>query len=298
KVVPMTKDGVVIPDGQHLGSVCDKPPLLPLGSSAEAGQTVPYTRLGRIPTTTPNVMWVFIARRYKIRTEMDPLFEDVAIIGHNRVTGRTAFFQHLSDGTDATRVPSPMEPAAETPAGKIKAKDFWLSPQSTASINCFQCHDADVWIHTSFIDQVSFGGGVQFMVPPGPLGAAEEPPKPHPYSFIGSQFFTSWPNPMKHLKPANNECISCHRVGTEWRDTHLYLVATGRPVPGFPGLRISASAKTYPNSHSMPLNASQTMSQQEWDTHFKASVDQIISFKTDPSQAGANPTPVEPPPHP
>ncbi|MGE0172485.1 MAG: hypothetical protein AB7T49_06870 [Oligoflexales bacterium] len=160
KIIPITKDGVEVPFGQHQPrDRCDNQIYLGLG---EQGQCVPYARLGRLQTK-PDVETVFICRRYKIGNKVVqrdgggarkveehippdvPLFQDVAIVQHNIKTGETCFFQALSGfqpqnrDLPGARIPPPDEeevpqdikqkyaslPLKQQPT---KAASFWLKP--------------------------------------------------------------------------------------------------------------------------------------------------------------------------
>jgi hypothetical protein len=282
EAIPITLDDVEVASGQHSASgECDRPALLGLGSD---GQCVPYSRIGRLPGLSPasgqpdpNIQWIFIARRYKIRANPDdPIFEDVAIIGHHRQTGFTAFFQMLDtiNGKDASRIPSPMEPASETPGGFPTAEEFWLPPVQTAGIGCNRCHDSDPFIHTPYVDQVRIKSGAGSLVPIVPSSA-----KGH-YKFVGSQAFTSWKKPNQ-FKPAGNLCITCHRIGTSASSESFAQWATGDTFPS----QLSKAYKTYPNSHWMPPGESESMTKEEWGTLYKSSLLQLLSCNQNSAQA-------------
>ncbi|GJD66492.1 hypothetical protein [Methylobacterium frigidaeris] len=284
EIIPITRDGAPISDNAHVPhQKCDRPPLLGLGGSD--GQCVPFSRLGTLPGKTasgqddPNLQWTFICRRYRVRTDKNyPLFEDVAVIGHNKASGATCFFQTLSSGTSdgikATRVPPPAEDALATPPGEIKAADFWLSPQDTANIKCNKCHDNDAFIHTPHVSQVRrmVGGQSVEVVPPGPNLKAN-PPEPSRYKFIGQPFEQDWPAP-KRIRPLGNLCTSCHNIGTLDSCNRFTKLATGRTLP----TNISDLGKTFPHSHWMPPdNASTGITLAQWKALYDASVDKILA---------------------
>jgi cytochrome c553 len=207
---------------------CDKPALLPMGSE---GRCMPWARLGRLPSlrpdgsTHPDVDTVFICRRYNGRDGsyrwrdgqsydalVFPGFEDVAVIQHNRVTGETCWFQMLdSAAKDARRVPPPDEERlpADAPRTALSAREFWLSPQRTAAINCLSCHDSDPWIHTPYVAQVKDREG-RPVLPSHPFG---------PYKNLGRKYFTDWLTAGRQsfsVAPREaNSCVSCHRIGSK-----------------------------------------------------------------------------------
>jgi hypothetical protein len=280
-IIPITLNDVELPAGLHSPSgKCDRPVLLPLGSD---GQCVPYARIGRLPGTNPqtgeldpDIQWVFIARRYKIRTNPDdPTFEDVAIIGHNRKTGATAFFQMLDtqNGKNATRVPSPMEKAAETPAGFPTAQEFWLPPARTAQIGCNRCHDSDPFVHSPYVNQVLTGDQEQ-VVPSDPYG---------PYTFIGTRAFTAWDAPQQFV-PDSNACTACHRIGVNYSSGSFAQWAAGELAPS----QLSATYGSYPSSHWMPPGEAEKRTPKEWEDLYRNSVYQLLSCHETPSQPGCN----------
>jgi hypothetical protein len=276
ELIPVTLNGTPITNHQP-HQECDRPPLLGLGGSD--GQCTPYSRIGRLPGINalgqedPNIQWAFICRRYSIRPAADdPMFEDVAIVGHNRATGATCFFQTLTDGIRATRVPPPAEAPEATPAGEIKAADFWLSPQQTANINCHHCHDSDPFIHTPHVDQVRIqvNGQSVPIVPPGPNLRAN-PPEMSRYHFVGEPF-RGWPAPVR-LRPLGNSCTSCHNIGSRATCERFTEAATGRTAPNY----ISTYGWSWPRSHWMPPDVEATgMSQADWQADFGASVQKIV----------------------
>lgn len=188
-IIPITKDGVETPFGQHkLDDKCDKTIYLGLG---DQGQCVPYSRLLRL-YTKKDVETVVICRRYKIgdnaaggtvRSHISPdvpLAQDVAIVQHNIKTGETCFFQALSGfqpgkrDLPVARIPPPNEkkipddiiakyknlPENQRP---VAAADFWIKPSapgtnadSRSGFQCIKCHDSDPFMHSPYVDQVNF----------------------------------------------------------------------------------------------------------------------------------------------
>ncbi|MBZ9959317.1 hypothetical protein [Mesorhizobium sp. BR1-1-14] len=283
EIIPITLNGNPIINHVPLQK-CDRPPLLGLGMSATEGQCVPFSRIGTLPGKNaqgqedPNIQWAFICRRYKIRVDPNfPNFEDVAIIGHNKATGATCFFQTLryggaEDGIKTTRVPPPAERPDATPGGEIKAADFWYSPQETANIRCNRCHDSDAFIHTPHVDQVKrvVGGHDIPIVPPGPNLKAN-PPEASRYNFVGEPF-QAWPAPVR-IQPLGNACTSCHNIGSLTTCDRFTSAATGSPTTG-----ISDLFQTWPHSHWMPPDIEATgMTENDWAADFAASAQKLIA---------------------
>ena len=86
---------------------CDKPVQLGLAGN----QCVPFSRLLRIDTGTPGVTTIAICRKYFDSTgPQDQRFDDIAMIQHNKTSGRTCFFQSkLGASLDGRTVPSPSD---------------------------------------------------------------------------------------------------------------------------------------------------------------------------------------------
>src|SRR5512133_1400691 len=87
---------------------CDKPVELGLGGGS---QCVPFSRLLAIDTGKPNVTTIAICRKYFASTgPNDSRFADIAMIQHNKASGRTCFFQSkLEANLDGRTVPSPSD---------------------------------------------------------------------------------------------------------------------------------------------------------------------------------------------
>jgi len=221
--------------GQLIGEIlgtsadkCDRPNLL----GGMKSQCLPDSRIGRLPKQPgfANVETVVICRRYYLSKPDAPqntkewrsLFSDVAIVQTNTQNGESCWFQMLAGsnnpGKDATQVPSPSA-AAGTPEA-VKSKNFWLTPQQTANIDCSGCHDSDQFIHTPYIDQreLKFSSDHptfpdQDIVPRILSNPAQG--RQRAYSVVGTQFFTAWPQ-LKVVEPTgsgNGLCVSCHRIG-------------------------------------------------------------------------------------
>jgi hypothetical protein len=217
-------------------------------------------------------------------------FEDVAIVGHNKTTGHACFFQTLSEhfekaerfgatGIPATRVPPPSEAADVTPPGALKADEFWLTPQATASIGCYSCHDSDPFIHTPYIDQVRKKVGHQNLplVPPGP-NLSKNPPEPSRYKHVGLPFL-QWPEPRRLDLPTNH-CTSCHDIGEHRTCGTRVGEATGQP--GERPADISDHGWKYPLSRWMPPNSIE-MNEQTWKSQFQDDVDQVLACCGNPA---------------
>lgn len=248
--VPVTTNGQLVGAGSSPVS-CDRPSWL------VEDACVPGTRVGHLASTSadgspePDVDWIFICRRLEPRPDDDPVFENLGLIGHDRATGATCFFQG-PDGvpTDMRRVPPPDEHPATTPPGAPRADEFWSATEAVVlqQNRCLDCHDSSPWIHSPFIDQVD-------VVPVSALGT--------PYVDLDSG--SSPPT----FAPAGNPCTTCHRMGMGASCTEYIGYATGVP----PTLA-SEHGRTWPASHSMPPEP--VSSRQEHVANFGPWIAQLI----------------------
>lgn len=195
----------------------DRPMMLPTrvqGFQGGDGQSSPYSVVGRMPGSNPEVQWVFVVRQYSIKDTTDADFPDsgdMAVIGHHPRTGATAFLQFYrpSDPKSGVVVVSPFSD---------RGPEFWSPVDTIAdSFQCQRCHGAGPFIHTPWINQVRVrrtGPGeapAEPMVPSDPLG---------PYFFVYADSargepFAGWNKALRHLNKPENKCTACHRVALD-----------------------------------------------------------------------------------
>jgi hypothetical protein len=235
KFVPVTVDGAP-PDAYASHMAVDRPMLLPpdiLAPGTGEGGGVPYSVVGRMAGSNPEVQWVFLSRHYYVsdpsrientgRCDSFICLNDVAVIGHHPRTGATAYFQFYD-----TQYPKPA-PTIVSPWSASGAA-FWNDVTWLADINCAKCHSADPFIHSPWISQVTVdlqpGQSIpETMVPSNPLG---------PYFIIGAEVGgknifdmqhetrdeqgrpvtveQSWNIYLKHLADPEIGCTTCHRI--------------------------------------------------------------------------------------
>ena len=109
-------------------ATCDNP--IQLGLGGDQGQCVPFSRLLKLNSVKPDVIALALCRKYRDRGTTDQqratnaTFDDIAVIQHDRLTGKTCFFQStLEDPNDPTakvshsgrNIPAP---TADTEAAK------------------------------------------------------------------------------------------------------------------------------------------------------------------------------------
>ncbi len=249
KVLPTTQtENGVTTSPDHDVPTCDSPIYLPTGK----GFCKPWARIGRLKTG-PDSEAALVCRRYwspqypAIEGPNDPVFNDVAIIQHNRKTGETCWFQALGVRYGA-RVPPPSEAAVpeDVKAREPKAQDagdFWLKPQEVAGINCLTCHDADPWMHSPYARQPKDEGG-EVWLPSSPRSK---------YIMLGGKFgFSNWPQTYSVTPTENGDCVSCHRIGSVSGCENWARDAGGESTT-YPAFTAKNDfAKAFPRDHWMP----------------------------------------------
>jgi hypothetical protein len=250
-VIPITKNGKPATQARP-GEDCDNPIQLGIGAS----QCVPYSRFLRIPSAIPTVETAVICRKYDLNDDgpLDPAFTDIAVVQHNRATGNTCFFQSaIMANLDGRTVPSPQD---DTP----QASTYWLEPASVAGIGCTKCHDADPFVWSKYIVQVA------------------TPSNWNAVGFWNSNYQDMFGQTVQTLRPANNSCASCHRIGTG----ALITKTCDRLDTGEGRLTVREVA----DKHWMPPGFSDTA--QKWAADFQAAVEEIYDCCDNPAAANCN----------
>jgi hypothetical protein len=209
--VPVTVDGKT-PVHYANSLQSDRPMMLPTAVQGfdSGGQSAPYSAIGRMPGSNPEVQWIWVVRQYTVKDTTDPKFPwsgDMAVIGHHPRTGATTYLQFYrpAQPKSGVVVVSPFSAGADT---------FWSPLKMQAdSFKCARCHAAGPFIHTPWINQVTISG--QPIVPSDPLG---------PFFIVDSkdgELFASWDSALVakkgggHLNRPANTCTQCHRVGSD-----------------------------------------------------------------------------------
>lgn len=219
--VPVTVGGDT-PDYYVKDMDSDRPMMLPTTVQSDKygthtnGQSNPYSAVGRMPGTNPEVQWIWVVRQYQIKeltSDSFPYSPDMAAIGHHPRTGATAYLQYYDPFCPKPGV------VMVSPTSKAGAQ-FWSPMDSLVpSFRCQRCHAAGPFIHTPWVNQVTIGGGdasdsppVEGVVPSDPLG---------PFFYVWSdsgQPFAGWDSALiaskggGHWKKAGNKCTQCHRI--------------------------------------------------------------------------------------
>jgi hypothetical protein len=198
--VPMTvtaADGTVTSPDRSV-SKCDKPQYI--YSSCEGGPRV-ATKINDQGTR-----WTLLCRK-SIGGATSSQYNDIAMIGHNPFTGKTCFFQNaLYQKKDGANIPHP--------ADRTKSVNLWSGVHGGlgSGIQCADCHDADAFIHTPWIDGAKDAAGRPVVPKMGfdpdlPVGANDAP-----YSIVNLAG-QGWTMHKQIVSPEVNACLQCHRMG-------------------------------------------------------------------------------------
>ncbi|MEO8705074.1 MAG: PPC domain-containing protein [Kofleriaceae bacterium] len=267
--IPMTvtqADGTVKAPQEGTEPACDNPQYI--YSLCEAGPRVASR------TNEQGTRWVLLCRK-SIGGFASNKYNDIAMIGHNPFTGKTCFFQNaLYSKTDGSAVPHP--------ADKVKSQNLWSGVHGGygGGIECANCHDADPFIHSPWIDGALDANARPIVPKMGidpdlALGANDAP-----YSLINLKG-QGWRMP-KHLVSAEaNACLKCHRMGDgRWTDSWLdRLEGTDSSWTGITTAKgLEAHAKYW-----MPPDTNFTSDAMWENSEFKKALDFIQDCGRNPS---------------
>ena len=188
--------------------------------------------------------WVLLCRKVSddgrgmMKTKV---FNDMAMIGTNPVTGRTCFFQNaIGSGTDGSHVTHP--------ADVDKSTAVWSS--GVQSYCTGSCHGADAFIHSPWIDGAKHAGNGLSIVPKmGENNDFHISDNSRPYSIINgpSQGFSI---PPQLVSPDVEPCTACHRLAGEsmMGDFSQWSTGQGSNYKN----KITDSYQAFAKSHTMP----------------------------------------------
>ncbi len=214
-----------------------------------------HTGLGRKAACQPGVTvttakndkgthWVLLCRKVDNSNGesmmQTKVFNDIAIIGSNPRTGKTCFFQNKENiGNDGSRVTHPGDVA--------RSSAIW--PATPSSYCTKNCHAADAFVHSPWIDQAKRRDGKPIVPmmgehPDWHISALDAPYKlvngPAQGFEVGKQLVSEDAAP----------CTTCHRVaGKAFAEFAEWSTGEGEAYYG----KITDSYKTFEKSHWMPL---------------------------------------------
>ena len=278
--IPMTvTDGngmVTRPEGS--ADRCDKPQYI--YSMCEQGPRVAHR------TNADGTHWVLLCRK-SVGGLTSSKFNDIAMIGHNPLTGKTCFFQNaLYDKSDGAHVPHP---------GDVeKSANLWSGVHGGlgSGIECSHCHDNDPFIHSPWID--------------GALDAQGHPVVPKmgidpdfavgyndgPYDIVNKKA-QGWTMEKSLVSPEAAACTKCHRIGSgRWTDWATRLDGSDE---SFRGVTTDAYL-AFDKVHWMPPDLhAEGLTEATWaGSKFQKALDFIKACGRDPSRCQWRPLPTGP----
>jgi len=237
--IPMTvtsaSGSVDRPDGTV--SVCDKPQYI--YSLCEQGPRV----ASRI--NDQGTRWVLLCRK-SIGGLSSDQYNDIAMVGHNPFTGKACFFQNaLYQKKDGGHVPHP--------ADRAKSANLWSGVHGGlgSGIQCTECHDADAFIHSPWIDGAKNANGTSVVPKMGEdpdyvIGANDMP-----YAIVNGRG-QGWRFIESLTDTRAGACTRCHRMGEggRWQSWVSRIDQTDSSWENI----VTAEYKKFEKSHWMPLD--------------------------------------------
>ncbi len=263
--------------------VCDRPSFL-LSAISSYGSCAPHSKVGRLPAQEGfKTEWVYVCRRYFDRPPESGRFDDINLIGYDRESGATCFFnskvneeppksEDEDKAVDARKIPEVTAP---------ESLSFYQSLKLNASeARCVSCHAAQPWLRTPYLQQVKWGE--ESVVPP--MSAKD------PYYLVASNYMEAihdarW-SPKVLMSPEARPCATCHRIGGDVYASYIAPAAVGisdglkgQEDKHFPP-RFSQHAKTFPANLHFDFERKifpAPKSEEDWTkSKFKAAADFIL----------------------
>ena len=251
---------------------CDNPIQLDL--SGGQGQCVPFSRLVKLNSVKPTVLALAICRKYLDRgataqqRATESTFDDIAVVQHDRLTGKTCFFQstfEVPGDPDKKATHNGKKTVPQPTSDTDDAKKFWAEPPEVATIGCTKCHAADPFYWSPYVAPVLDTLNL------------------NPNGRYNSNFANLFLAPTRTFRPklspiTNNACVTCHRfgLGPQIDKDHVCNLFIRKYVD-----RGRAHA-TKPDEIWMPPQFAR--SRADWEREFKASREQIDRCCSDPDQ--------------
>lgn len=181
----------------NLGRSCDNPSFL--GKDTFSGSMLQrYEGRTADGKPLPEVIWISFARNSSYSHKK--VVGSVQMIGYNRKTGATAFFESCDQLEPWVTLDKDTFRMRGTLPGIDNPKEFNRAYETPGDTQCVQCHQADPFITNSFINAAKIPGTDETVVPKLDADA--------PYYVIGGE---NWDMRTIHIE--GNSCFDCHRVG-------------------------------------------------------------------------------------
>jgi hypothetical protein len=278
--IPMTvtdeTGNVTKPDGEV--DTCDKPQYI--YSLCEQGPRVAHK------TNEEGTHWVLLCRK-SIGGLASSQYNDMAMIGHNPLTGKTCFFQNaLYSKTDGAHVPHPGD--------KVKSETLWSGVHGGlgSGIECARCHDNDPFIHSPWIDGALDGLGKPVVPKMGFDPDFVSGYNDAPYDIVNTRG-QGWEMPKSLISPEAQACTKCHRIGSgRWLDWASRLDGTDSSFKNM----TTKAYQAFDKLHWMPIDLRvEGLTEANWaDSKFAKALDFIKACGNDQSRCQWKPLPTEP----
>jgi len=247
-----------------------------------------HTGLGRKAACQPGVTvstaknaqgshWVLLCRKVDNSNgesmTKTKVFNDIAIVGSNPKTGKTCFFQNKENvGNDGSRVTHPGDVA--------RSSAIW--PSTPSSYCTKNCHAADAFVHSPWIDQALRSDG-KTIVPK--MGEQRDFPISNlelPYRLVNGPA-QGFQLPQQLVSEDATPCTTCHRVaGKAFAEFAEWSTGEGEAYYG----KITERYKTFEKSHWMPLRLDGLTAENFPTSKWGVAVKHIRTCMDDPSAEG------------
>lgn len=259
---------------------CDKGMWLTASEHTGLGQKA-ACQPGVTVTTAKNdqgTHWILLCRkvdntageRSMMKTKT---FNDIAIIGNNPQTGKTCFFQNKENvGNDGSRVTHPADVA--------RSSAIW--PSTPSSYCTKNCHAADAFVHSPWIDSALRSNGKTIVPKMG------EQPDYHisnlemPYKLVNGPA-QGFEVPKQLVSEPVAPCTTCHRVaGAAFAEFSNWSIGKGDAYYS----KITDRYKAFEHSHTMPLRLEGLTAENFDQSRYGLAVQHIETCMANPSAAG------------
>jgi hypothetical protein len=178
----------------------------------------------------PDVIWIAFGRNEDWDGDQRKFIGSVQMIGYNKKTGATAFFESRFQNLNAWV-------KQDKGTLRMRGKMPWIdNPREfnkayvPAPMQCVSCHQADPFVTNPFIKAATIPGTDKTVVP--------KLDKDSPYYVIGGE---NWDMRTMHIE--GNSCFDCHRVGM--KTLELFLDAGWDPNKHMPPRKPGSLADDY-----------------------------------------------------
>lgn len=217
------------------------------------------SKLGHITHEDVSMYWV--CRDPYLDFDGSVIYEDMAVIGHNRRTGATCFWDDINDVMHDNDAP-PLDLAEATEAERARSIDLFTY---TDGSSCVSCHDHDPFLYTPYLQSTNWQSV-----------AADKGPY-HLVRLSGVPRSTE----VSHIvSPEAAPCTSCHRLGS--KNTCSFFApdafATHKIDAYEAELRAAAEPGSphWPLAYWMPDGAQAVEEFEDWEAMFGAAREHVL----------------------